>query len=187
MRLANVKTRPAPKKIHTPQNRFSGVFTPRKLGVLGGLWILALAASPHARSQERSTQVWVNPGFYSQHFRSGGQFRSNNAGVGAEVVLSADHAMLAGTFINSDSQRSLYAAYWWRPLHWKVADTDIHAGVVAAALDGYPNYRSGGWFLAPLPSVAIEGERIGANVMIVPTIKNRVQGAVAIQLKLRVW
>ena len=131
--------------------------------------------------------MWVNPGFYSQHFKSGGNFRSDNWGVGAEMVLAPDHAVLAGSFINSDSTRSKYGAYWWRPLHWKFNEVGMHVGVVAAALDGYPNYRNGGWFIAPLPAVAIEGGRVGANVMLVPTIKNRVQGAIALQLKIRVW
>ena len=144
-------------------------------------------ASQSARCEEIPPQVWVNPGFYSLHFKSSGRFRSDNWGVGAEVTLSPDHSVLAGSFINSDDRRSQYGAYWWRPLHWKFGDVGVHAGVVAAALDGYPNYRNGGWFVAPIPAVAIEGSRIGANVMIVPTIRNRVQGALAVQLKLRVW
>jgi hypothetical protein len=149
--------------------------------------IVSPFASQGARSEEPSPQVWINPGFYSQHFKSTARFRSDNWGVGAEVALAPDHSLLAGSFINSDDRRSKYGAYWWRPLHWTVSDVGVHAGVVAAALDGYPNYRNGGWFVAPIPAVAIEGSRIGANVMIVPTIKNRVQGAIAFQLKLRVW
>jgi hypothetical protein len=149
--------------------------------------ILPIVTCQSARSEESSTQVWVNPGFYSQHFKSSGSFRSDNWGVGAELALSPEHAALTGSFINSDGRRSQYGAYWWRPVHWKYNDVGVHAGVVAAALDGYPNYRSGGWFVAPIPALAIEGGRVGANVMVVPTIKNRVQGAIAVQLKIRVW
>ena len=72
-------------------------------------------------------------------------------------------------------------------MHWKINEVGIRAGIVAAALDGYPRYRNGDWFLAPIPAVAIEGERLVANVMVVPTIKNRVQGAIAVQIKVRVW
>jgi len=178
-----------PRHRHSPDletGRVSGKVL-RRLAALASFSILTVAASKPVRGEESYPQVWVNPGFYSQHFRSGGQFRSDNWGMGAEVAFSPDHALLGGSFINSDSKRSQYGAYWWRPLHWRLAGTAVHAGVVAAALDGYPNYRNGGWFVAPLPSVAIEGERIGANLMIVPTIKNRVQGAIAIQLKLRIW
>lgn len=158
-----------------------------RLAAIACCAIVTSFASQSARSEEPPAQVWVNPGFYSQHLKSGGRFRSDNWGVGAEVTFAPDHSMMAGSFINSDGMRSRYGAYWWRPLHWKFGDVGVHAGVVAAALDGYPNYRNGGWYVAPIPAVAIEGGRIGANVMIVPTIKNRVQGAVAIQLKLRVW
>ncbi len=157
----------------------------RSLGV-ACLAIPAILASAGARGEEIRT-VWVNPGFYSQHFKSSAQFRSNNLGVGAEVALSADHAVMAGSFINSDGMRSQYGAYWWRPLHWKFSQAGVHAGIVAAALNGYPNYRNGDWFVAPIPAIAIEGDRVGANVMIVPTIKNRVQGAIAVQIKVRVW
>jgi hypothetical protein len=149
--------------------------------------ILAIVASQSAQSDDLPTQVWVNPGFYSQHFKSSSNFRSDNWGVGAEMALSPEHAVLAGSFINSDGRRSQYGAYWWRPVYWKYNDVGVHAGVVAATLDGYPNYRNGGWFVAPIPAIAIEGGRVGANVMVVPTIKNRVQGAIAMQLKIRVW
>lgn len=149
--------------------------------------MFATLASLDARSDEFATQVWLNPGFYSQHFKSSANFRGNNLGLGAEVVFAPEHAVMAGTFINSDGARSQYGAYWWRPLHWKINDVGIRAGIVAAALDGYPRYRNGDWFLAPIPAVAIEGERLGANVMVVPTIKNRVQGAIAVQIKVRVW
>ena len=59
--------------------------------------------------------------------------------------------------------------------------------VALGAFDGYPNYRNGGWFVAPLPVVAIEGGRFGVNLSLIPTIRNRLDGALSIQVKLRVW
>ena len=168
-------------------DREPGLAAFTRILALASFAVSAAAASASVRGEESGPQVWVNPGFYSQHFRSGGQFRSDNFGVGAEVVLAPDHSVLAGSFINSDSRRSQYGAYFWRPLHWKFSEAGVHAGVVAAALDGYPKYRNGGWFVAPVPAVAIEGERVGVNLMVVPTIRNRVQGAIAIQVKFRVW
>jgi hypothetical protein len=132
-------------------------------------------------------QVWINPGIYSLHFDRGRNLREDNVGLGAEVLLSRDHGLMAGTIINSDSQRSRYGAYQWRPWHWQPDDLNISAGVIIAALDGYPRMRNGGWFLAALPVVAIEGERLGVNFSVIPTIKGRVHGAAAIQVKLRVW
>lgn len=134
-----------------------------------------------------SPQVWLNPGTFSIHFDRDKDLREDNTGVGAEVVFSDDHALAAGSFINSNRRRSQYGAYYWRPLHWQPAGIKVHAGIAAGAFDGYPNYRNGGWFPAALPMLAIEGDRAGVNIFFVPTIKNRLDGAIAVQFKLRVW
>ena len=69
----------------------------------------------------------------------------------------------------------------------KSAGAKVSAGIAVGAFDNYPRYRNGGWFAAALPMVAIEGERFGVNLALVPNIPNRLSGAVAIQFKLRVW
>jgi hypothetical protein len=148
---------------------------------------LAALSSAYAEDVQRSRQVWLNPGFYSWHFDRSKDFREDNWGMGAEVVLAPDHALMAGTFINSDRARSRYAAYQWRPLHWQPYGVNISAGVMLGVTDGYPKYHNGGWFAALLPLLAVEGKRVGANFSIVPTIKDRVHGAVVVQIKLRVW
>lgn len=140
-----------------------------------------------AMSAESSPQVWVTPGIYSWHFDRSKDLRDNNVGLGAEVALTDDHIVMGGTFINSNRARSHYAAYEWRPLHWQPAGLKVSAGMVIGAFDGYPNYRDGGWFVAPLPMLSVEGRYLGVNLGIIPTIKNRMDGALAIQIKLRVW
>lgn len=155
------------------------------LGLIAGL--LAGISGVYAEDAQPSRQVWLNPGFYSWHFDRSKDFREDNWGMGAEVVLAPDHALMAGTFINSDRARSRYAAYQWRPLHWQPYGVNISAVVMLGVTDGYPKYHSGGWFAALLPLLAVEGKRVGANFSIVPTIKDRVHGAVVVQLKLRVW
>ena len=134
-----------------------------------------------------SPQVWISPGIYSQHFDRSKHLRDDNPGLGVEVALARDHALLGGTYINSNRARTRYGAYEWRPLHWRVAGLDVGAGVALGAFDGYPNYRHGGWFVAPLPVLAIEGTRFGANLSVIPTIRNRLDGALAVQVKLRIW
>lgn len=131
--------------------------------------------------------VWLNPGSFSYHFDRDKDLRESNTGFGAELTLAGDHVLASGTFINSNRKRSLYGAYYWRPLHWRPAGINVHAGVALGAFDGYPNYRSGAWFPAALPMLAIESGRVGANIFLVPTIKNRLDGAIAVQFKLRVW
>jgi hypothetical protein len=159
----------------------------RALALLSGFLFAAAAHADGAPPQETWPQVWLNPGIYSQHFDTSKHLRNNNIGFGAEVALTRDHLLMAGSFINSNRARTHYAAYQWRPLHWQWAGLDVGAGVAVGAFDGYPNYRNGGWFIAPLPLLSIEGRRLGANIALIPTIANRFDGAVAVQLKLRVW
>lgn len=151
------------------------------------LAFLASSSSAHAEDAQSSLQVWLNPGYFSWHFDSSKDFRHDNWGIGAEAVLAPDHAVMAGNYINSDGQRSRYAAYQWRPLHWRPHDIDISAGVVLSVIDGYPRMNNGGWYLALLPLLVVEGKRVGANFSVVPTIKDKIDGAVVLQIKVRVW
>ena len=136
---------------------------------------------------ESYPRVWLNPGFYSYHFDQDVDLRENNVGFGAEVELRRNHVLTAGTFLNSDDDRSRYAGYEWRPLHWQPAKLDLSAGLIVAALDGYPGMKNGGWFVSILPVVSVQWKRIGFNFTAVPTIKDRLYGAVVIQFKLRIW
>ena len=146
----------------------------------------ALLSSAHADGDRFIQQVWLNPGFFSFHFNRSLDLREDNWGFGVEMVFTPDHAAIAGNFINSENNRSNYAAYLWRPLHWKPYGVDVHAGIALSAFDGYPKVNSGGWFIAPLPLLAVEGRYVGLNLSVVPTIEDRVNGAIVIQFKLRV-
>jgi hypothetical protein len=150
---------------------------------------LVTTDSVHAQNgpAETSPQVWLNAGTYSHHFNRDKNFRENNTGFGAEVWLSDDHALMAGPFMNSDDERSRYVAYQWRPFHWQPAGIRIGAGISLGAFDGYPRYRNGGWFPSALPALSIEYKMVGINLFLVPTIPDRIDGAISLQLKLRVW
>jgi hypothetical protein len=152
------------------------------------LALCALVFASRALCQENTPRVWINPGMYSYHFDRSAHYRENNIGFGAEAIIAKDHGVMAGTFINSDRARSRYAAYQWRPLHWQPFENiGVSAGLLLGAFDGYPRMRDGGWFVAPLPLLAVEGKRLGANFTIVPNYGNRLHGAVSVQIKLRVW
>jgi hypothetical protein len=144
-------------------------------------------AHAESTSAEPVPRIWLNAGLYSWHFDRSENLRNDNVGLGIEVALTSEHALMAGSIINSNRARTRYAGYAWRPLYWSLAGTDVAAGVAIGAFDGYPNYKGGGWFAAPLPLVSVEGRRLGVNLSLIPTLKNRVDGALAIQLKLRVY
>jgi hypothetical protein len=151
---------------------------------LTGLCVTLCGA--HAADPEFSPQVWLNAGFLSYHFDRDADLRNNNIGLGVEVLVAPDHVLMAGTFMNSNDERSNYAGYQWRPLHWQPAHAQVSAGLAISAINGYP-YRDGGWFLSLLPLLSIEGRRVGVNFTIIPTIKDRLNGAIAMQIKVRVW
>jgi hypothetical protein len=134
--------------------------------------------------EERSPKLWLNPGFFTHHFRSG-DFRQDNYGPGLEVVFSPRDTLLAGSFINSDSERSHYAGYYWRPWHRQAGPVHLSAGLVVGLMDGYSSTNDGGWFPFALPAVSAEYGIVGANLAFLPHPKNG--AAVALQLKLRVW
>lgn len=162
----------------------------RAASLLCAAFIALYAAGAQAGdsgAQETWPQVWINPGIYSHHFNTNKGLRNNNVGFGAEVMLTNEHLLMGGSFINSNRARTHFAGYEWRPLHWRYSGVDVGAGILLGAFDGYPNYRDGAWFVAPLPMLSIEGRRLGVNLGLIPTIKDRFDGALAIQVKLRVW
>lgn len=130
-------------------------------------------------------RVWLTPGMYSLHFNRNKGLRNANPGVGIEVNWAPDYAVFAGTYINSNNARSRYVAGAWRPLHGHFLGLEVSAGVVGALIDGYPHYRHGGWFVAPLPVVSLEGRRFGVDLSLIPTLPGRVDGALSFQFKLR--
>jgi hypothetical protein len=137
--------------------------------------------------QEYSPRVWISPLIYSLHFDRSKDLRNDNWGLSVEVALAPDHALIGGNYINSNGERTHYGGYEWRPLHWQAASLEFSAGVAVGAFDGYPNYHDGGWFVAALPVLAIESRYFGVNLSVIPTIRDRLDGALAIQFKLRVW
>lgn len=148
---------------------------------------LMLSASGPVLAQEFKPEVWVNPGIYSRHFDRGLNYREKNWGFGAEVRVAPEHSAMVGSFINSERERTRYVAWHWRPWSWDVGSAKVSAGVIAGAFDGYPRYKDGKWFPAAMPVMSVEAGRVGVNFSVLPDIPNRMSGAVAVQVKLKVW
>jgi hypothetical protein len=54
------------------------------------------------------------------------------------------------------------------------------------AFNGYPKMREGGWFPAVVPTMAIEGRRVGLNVFFIPKIGDKVNSALSFQVKFNI-
>jgi hypothetical protein len=129
------------------------------------------------------TEVWVNPGFYSYHFQKDQNLNNNNWGVGLEYRFNTVASATIGNFKNSDNGHSSYAGIYYQP----IAIGPIKLGVVAGGFNGYQSTNNGGWFPAVLPAITIEEGRFGANVFFIPTVGDKVHGAISFQLKIKLY
>jgi hypothetical protein len=127
------------------------------------------------------SELWLNPGFYSYHFQKDKGLNNNNFGLGGEYRYSTVSSVTLGMFYNSDRQTSRFAGWYWQPLGLG----PVRFGAVFGAMDGYPKMVNGGWFFAAIPTASIEYKNIGANLMFVPSYKDRLYGAISLQLKFK--
>jgi hypothetical protein len=139
-------------------------------------WITSIESKPLG-------ELWLNPGMVSYHFDRDKDLNGNNYGLGAEYRFSTVASVTAGRFHNSDRDYSNYAGIYYQPF----AIGPVRIGAVVGGFDGYPRMRDGGWFMAAIPMLSYEYGRVGLNVAIIPTYKDRLYGAISFQLKLKVF
>lgn len=130
---------------------------------------------------ESRNQLWINPGMISYHFQDG--YNNDNWGFGAEYRFANVASVTAGRFYNSDRAYSNYAGVYWQP----IGLGPFNIGLVAGGFNGYPQTNNGGWFAAALPAITYEGKWVGGNLFVIPTMGDRVHGALSLQLKLKVF
>ena len=128
-------------------------------------------------------EVWINGGFYSYHFDRNKDLNDSNPGLGAEYRFSTVASATAGRFYNSDRAYSNYIGLYYQP--FKIGP--VRLGAVIGGFNGYPKMRDGGWFPAAIPTASFEYKSVGVNVAFVPKYKDRLYGALSIQLKLKVF
>jgi hypothetical protein len=127
--------------------------------------------------------IWLNPGLYSYHFDQEQDFNPINIGFGVEYQFSTAASFTAGFYRNSYYQHSQYIGAYWQP----ISIGPFKLGMVAGAFNGYDNTNNGGWFPAALPAISVEGDLFGLNLIVIPTIPNRIAGSVSLQFKVKVW
>ena len=126
-------------------------------------------------------KAWINPGFYSYHVQRDKDLNNVNPGIGFELPLSDTYSVTAGVFHNSDRATSHYVGLYAMP--YRVGPFKV--GAVIGGFNGYPKAFNGGWFPAAIPVLSMEGRQLGLNVGFVPTVGDRLHGAVSFQLKYR--
>ena len=155
-----------------------------KLAAIGLLMLAPLAHADDVFTRVEPAPVrelWIDSGFLTGHFHSDKDLNGRNTGMGAEYRWRADLALTAGRFYNSDREHSNYAGAIWQPF----AIGPLRLGAVAAAFNGYPRIRDGGWFPALIPVATVEYQRVGVNIGFVPSYKDRMYGGISVQLKFK--
>ena len=132
---------------------------------------------------QTKSELWVNPGMYSYHLQKDQNLNNNNWGIGLEYRFNTVASATLGNYRNSDNDRSSYLGIYYQP----IAVGPLKLGVVAGGFNGYQSTNNGGWFPAVLPALTIEEGRFGANVFFIPTVGDRVNGAISLQLKFKIF
>jgi len=60
-------------------------------------------------------------------------------------------------------------------------------GAVAGGFNGYSKTNDGGWFPGIIPVLTYEGDLFGVNILMVPSIPDRVAGSLSVQFKFKAF
>jgi hypothetical protein len=134
-------------------------------------------------NHEPKSELWLNPGMLSYHFDRERSFNSRNVGFGAEYRYSTVASVTFGTYRNSYHESSNYIGAYWQPIQLGV----FKFGAVAGVFNGYSKTNDGGWFPALIPALTYEGERFGVNLLMVPSIPDKVAGSLSVQFKFKAF
>jgi hypothetical protein len=132
---------------------------------------------------EAQSELWLNPGMFSYHFDRDRSFNSRNMGFGAEYRYSSVASLTLGTYRNSYHESSNYMGAYWQPIQLGV----FKFGAVAGVFNGYSKTNDGGWFPALIPAFTYEGDRFGVNLLLVPSIPEKVAGSLSVQFKFKAF
>ena len=132
---------------------------------------------------ESKNEIWVNPGMYSEHFQKNQNLNSNNSGLGLEYRFSTVASATIGNYKNSNNCHSNYVGLYYQP----IAIGPVKLGVVGGGFNGYQSSNNGGWFPAVLPALTVEEGRFGVNLFVIPTVGDRIHGAVSLQIKIKLY
>lgn len=147
---------------------------------------LAHSAEPAVSSSPANGRLWLTTGFFSHHFNRQKNYNEQNTGLGIEYSFTQSTALAIGHYNNSVHKSSTYLHFIYTPLELG----PLQLGGAVGLLDGYPEMRGGRFSPVVLPvgtsTFKLFNHDVGINLTYIPTISRYVDGAVAIQFKLRI-
>lgn len=136
-------------------------------------------------ANDQASQLWLTTGFRSYHFERDANYNENNTGLGFEWRFNDEQAVAIGIYDNSVRRNSRYLHYVWTP----VKLGPIRLGGAAGIIDGYPDMNDSEFAFSLIPVASLHFKVFsydaGLNLVYIPTITERVDGSVALQLKIR--
>lgn len=161
------------------------------LNVLAGIGLISISTVSAAETlgpfviiePKPISELWLNPGFYSYHFQKDKGLSNSNFGLGGEYRYSTVSSITLGSFYNSNRRTSHYAGWYWQPLALGL----VRVGAVVGVMDGYPRTNNGGWFPTAIPTASFEYKSVGANLIFTPSYRDRLYGALSLQLKVKLY
>lgn len=125
-------------------------------------------------------ELWSVATVMSKHLGTETKFNEWNPGLGFEYHVNESVVIAAGRYKNSMDRKSSYLIGGWTPLHLGL----VKAGVAVGAVNGYPMLNDGKMAPVAMGLVRVEGEKLGANVLVMPAFKGSPL-TVGLQLKWR--
>jgi hypothetical protein len=121
---------------------------------------------------------WLVASVASHHYGPGSDknYEQRNWGLGCEHRLTKNLDFVAGFYRNSVRIDSTYVGVAYAPIRYEM----LRLGMVAILVSGYEREP----IKAAFPVVSVEGQRLGANLLLVPRTSSNV-GAIGLQLKVR--
>jgi hypothetical protein len=146
----------------------------------------AATAERKNESLEQAPQIWLTSGFFSHHFKRDAGYNERNYGLGAELRFDEVNTIAAGVYRNSVRQTTHYLHFVWTPFELG----PVRMGAAVGIIDGYPQLNNGSSAFAVMPVASTEFKILsydaGINFVYIPTVARRVDGALALQFKLRI-
>jgi len=119
---------------------------------------------------------------YSYHFDRHDDLDDTNPGIGVEYRINSRTSLAVGRYHNSVHEMTNYVAAYYQP--WKLGP--FRLGAIVGLFDGYPKIRHGAVFPAVLPTASFEYKRVGVNIILLPTVGEKMSGLISFQLKFKV-
>lgn len=142
-------------------------------GLFAALVIALLIAFLCKSALADDDSLWLTTGLRSWHTNEGyWHYRQNNDGIGLSYEMPHEINIVAGTYMNSDNNRTNYLGAIYEPVDFFGA----HLGVLGGFFSGYTSTR----LTTPIiPMASYEYKRVGINLFWVPSI------VTALQLKVK--